>query len=154
MTAAAAGWRRRPRVLIWLAFGLLAAVVSMIVAAFASSAWAPRVMQEVPAMYVIPGTRPTITWPASGQAALAVAGVGELGTSGPVTTAVPIASVAKVLTAYQILADHPLAVGASGPSIRVTRGDAAAYKWQLAEGQSLVPVATGEVLLRRNAFFS
>jgi serine-type D-Ala-D-Ala carboxypeptidase (penicillin-binding protein 5/6) len=137
--------------LLWLAFGLLVAVVGVIVATFASSAWTPRVVQEVPATYVFPGTRPTIPWPGSGQAALDVPDLGELGDSGPVTTPMPIASVAKVLTAYQILTDHPLAVGADGPSIVVSAEDAAAYGRQLAERQSLVLVARGEVLSERQA---
>lgn len=145
------GGRRRPRVLLWLMFGLLAAVLGAVIAAFASATWTPRIEQEVPATYIFPGTPPTLPWPASGQAALAVAGLGALGTSGPVTTPVPIASVAKVLTAYQILADHPLAAGAAGPAIAVSRDDAAAYGRQLAERQSLVPVANGEVLTERQA---
>lgn len=149
--SARSGRRWRPRVLLWLAFGLLAAVVSVIVAAFASAAWAPRLVQEVPATYVFPGTPPTIPWPESGQAALAVVGLGGLGTSGPVDRPVPIASVAKVLTAYQVLADHPLAAGAGGPAIAVTGEDAAAYGRQLAERESLVPVLRGEVLSERQA---
>lgn len=42
---------RRLRVLLWLAFGLLVAVVGVIIATFASSAWAPHVVQQVPAAY-------------------------------------------------------------------------------------------------------
>ena len=132
-------------------FGLLVAVVGVIIATFASSTWAPHLVQQVPATYVFPGTPPTIPWPQSGQAAIEVVGVGELGSSGPVTTPVPIASVAKVLTAYQVLTDHPLAPDAEGPSITVTSADAAAYSRQLAERQSLVLVASGEVLSERQA---
>jgi D-alanyl-D-alanine carboxypeptidase (penicillin-binding protein 5/6) len=100
---------------------------------------------------VFPGAAPKLPWPTSGQAVLAVEGVGTVGSSGPVTRAVPIASVAKVLTAYQILADHPLAPGASGPSFSVSRQEAAAYGRQLAQHQSLVRVTAGEVLTERQA---
>ncbi|HEV2346304.1 MAG TPA: D-alanyl-D-alanine carboxypeptidase [Actinocrinis sp.] len=143
--------QQRPRVLLWLVFGLLAVALGGAIAAFASSAWVPRVVQEVPATYVFPGTPPTIPWPQSGQAALTVSGLGGLGTSGQVATAVPIASVAKVLTAYQILTDHPLAADAPGPSITVSREDAVAYGRQLAEHESLVPVVSGEALTERQA---
>ena len=140
--------RRRLRFALGWRSGYVAAGA---VAAYASTAWSPRLVQEVPVTYVFPGTPPTMPWPDSGQAAVAVAGLGELGSSGPVTSPVPIASVAKVLTAYQVLADHPLAPGVEGPSITVTSADAAAYSRQLAERQSLVLVASGETLTERQA---
>jgi D-alanyl-D-alanine carboxypeptidase (penicillin-binding protein 5/6) len=120
-------------------------------AVVASPAWAARIVQELPTTYVFPGKAPSLPWPASGQAALAVAGLGVVGSSGPVTRAVPIASVAKVLTAYQVLADHPLSAGAAGPSIGVGRQEAAAYGRQLAQHQSLVRVSAGEALTERQA---
>ena len=61
---------------------------------------------------------PQLPWPAAGQAGLSVAGIGDLGTSGAVGTPVPIASVAKVMTTYLILRDHPLK-GGDGAKIKV-----------------------------------
>jgi D-alanyl-D-alanine carboxypeptidase (penicillin-binding protein 5/6) len=136
---------------LWVLLGLVAATVGGVTAVEASPAWATRVAQEVPARYVFPGQAPRIPWPASGQATLAVAGLGSFGSSGPVDRAVPIASVAKVLTAYQVLLDHPLAVGASGPRVIVSKPEAAAYGRQLAQHQSLVAVRGGEVLTERQA---
>lgn len=143
--------RRRVRVALWLGFGLVAGVGGGVGAVFAAPILTPKVVQEIPASYVFPGTPQPIPWPASGQAALAFAGLGRLGSSGPVNSAVPIASVAKVLTAYQILIDHPLAPGASGPTLSVENPEAAAYGRQFAQGQSLVPVRSGERLTERQA---
>jgi D-alanyl-D-alanine carboxypeptidase (penicillin-binding protein 5/6) len=143
--------RRKIRLTLWLAFGLTAGIGGGVGAVFAAPVLAARVVQEIPAAYTFPGAAPALAWPASGQAALAFAGLGTIGTSGPVTTAAPIASVAKVLTAYQILADHPLSPGASGPTLTVEHAEAAAYGRQSAQGQSLVPVRSGEQLSERQA---
>jgi D-alanyl-D-alanine carboxypeptidase (penicillin-binding protein 5/6) len=67
------------------------------------------------------------------------------------TRPVPIASVAKVMTAYVILHDHPLPANGSGPSIEVLPPEAAAYLSQVRDGDSLVPVAAGETLTERQA---
>ncbi len=67
------------------------------------------------------------------------------------TRRVPIASVAKVMTAYVILHDHPLPANVSGPDIAVRPSEAAAYPAQARDGDSLVPVVAGEVLTERQA---
>jgi D-alanyl-D-alanine carboxypeptidase (penicillin-binding protein 5/6) len=64
---------------------------------------------------------------------------------------VPIASVAKVMTAYVVLHDHPLSASGSGPAITVRPPEAAAYPSQVRDGDSLVPVAAGERLTERQA---
>jgi D-alanyl-D-alanine carboxypeptidase (penicillin-binding protein 5/6) len=92
----------------------------------------------------------TIAWPASGVSAAGISGIGVLpgpGASRPV----PIASVAKVMTAYIILRDHPLGAGEPGPAIVVRPGEAAAYPAQARNGDSLVAVTAGEQLTERQA---
>jgi D-alanyl-D-alanine carboxypeptidase (penicillin-binding protein 5/6) len=92
----------------------------------------------------------TIAWPASGVSAGGLSGIGVLpgpGASRPV----PIASVAKVMTAYIILRDHPLGAGEQGPAIVVQPVEAAAYPAQRRNGDSLVPVTAGEQLTERQA---
>jgi serine-type D-Ala-D-Ala carboxypeptidase (penicillin-binding protein 5/6) len=92
----------------------------------------------------------TIAWPASGVSAAGISGIGVLpgpGASRPV----PIASVAKVMTAYIILRDHPLGAGEPGPAIVVQPGEAAAYPAQRRNGDSLVLVTAGEQLTERQA---
>jgi serine-type D-Ala-D-Ala carboxypeptidase (penicillin-binding protein 5/6) len=91
-----------------------------------------------------------LPWPDSGQAMVQVAGLGTVGHSGS-TRAVPIASVTKVMTAYTVLRDHPLAAGQSGPTITVTALEAAAYPAQKAAGLSLVKVAPAEKITERQA---
>jgi D-alanyl-D-alanine carboxypeptidase (penicillin-binding protein 5/6) len=82
--------------------------------------------------------------------AASISGIGALpgpGASRPV----PIASVAKVMTAYIILRNHPLGAGEPGPAIVVRPDEAAAYPAQVRNGDSLVPVTAGEQLTERQA---
>ncbi|MFF3209178.1 D-alanyl-D-alanine carboxypeptidase family protein [Streptomyces sp. NPDC002886] len=59
-----------------------------------------------------------VPWPEKGQAAVRIGGAGDVGTFGE-QKPVPTASVAKVMTAYVILKDHPLKKGEDGPQIEV-----------------------------------
>ena len=89
-----------------------------------------------------------LPWPSKGQASISVAGVGSFGTSGS-KAPVPTASVAKAMTAYLILKHHPL----TGHPLKlsVQRNEALAFPHEVAMGQSLVPVRSGEVLTERQA---
>jgi len=91
-----------------------------------------------------------VSWPAAGTSAADVSGVGVADGPGA-TRQVPIASVAKLMTAYVILHDHPLPAGGSGPDITVQPSEAAAYPAQARDGDSLVPVAAGEAISERHA---
>jgi D-alanyl-D-alanine carboxypeptidase (penicillin-binding protein 5/6) len=93
----------------------------------------------------LPGTPPSLPWPTSGSAALTMEGVGSLGSVGG-DRPVPIASITKVMTAYVVLKDHPLALGAAGPLIPVDAATLAAYQSGLATQQSVVKVEAGESL--------
>jgi D-alanyl-D-alanine carboxypeptidase len=91
-----------------------------------------------------------VAWPGSGESAADISGVGLVPGPGA-KRRVPIASVAKVMTAYVILGDHPLAVGASGPLITVRPEEAAAYASEARDGDSLVRVTGGELITERQA---
>jgi D-alanyl-D-alanine carboxypeptidase (penicillin-binding protein 5/6) len=91
-----------------------------------------------------------VSWPADGASAAGISGAGVVDGPGA-TRPAPIASVAKVMTAYVILHDHPLTAGGPGPDIAVQPSEAAAYPSQVRDGDSLVPVAAGEVLTERQA---
>src|SRR4051812_18885113 len=67
---------------------------------------------------------PSTVWPAYGQAAFLRTGQSQI-QAGPNQHAAPIASVAKVMTAYLVLRDHPLQSGADGPTITLTAADVA-----------------------------
>jgi D-alanyl-D-alanine carboxypeptidase (penicillin-binding protein 5/6) len=91
-----------------------------------------------------------VSWPAQGVSAADINGFGVVAGPGA-TRPVAIASVAKVMTAYVILHDHPLPSGRSGPDIAVQSSEAAAYPSQVRDGDSLVPVVAGERLTERQA---
>jgi D-alanyl-D-alanine carboxypeptidase (penicillin-binding protein 5/6) len=59
---------------------------------------------------------------------------------------VPIASLAKVMTAYVVLQDSPVSPGQSGFTLTVSPGDVADYHARSAQGQSVLAVAAGESL--------
>jgi D-alanyl-D-alanine carboxypeptidase (penicillin-binding protein 5/6) len=111
---------------------------------------AGSVVLDVPTAAALPGTPPQLPWPATGQATVAVDGVGGLGAT-PDQHPVPIASLAKVMTAYLVLRDHPMNAGDNGASLTVTAAEAAAYATELAGNESLVKVSAGEVLTERQA---
>jgi serine-type D-Ala-D-Ala carboxypeptidase (penicillin-binding protein 5/6) len=92
----------------------------------------------------------TIGWPAAGVSAAEVTG-GRLLLGPGAERPVPIASVAKVMTAYVVLHDHPLGADESGPRIVVEPSEAAAYPAEADAGESVVPVEAGEVLSERQA---
>lgn len=99
----------------------------------------------------IPGAAPRLPWPATGEAALSVAGVGSVGQDGDAGP-VPIGPLSGVLTAYVVLKDHPLPTGgATGPTIAVTPPTLAAYQTGTAAGQPEVTVRAGESLTELDA---
>lgn len=88
-------------------------------------------------------------WPAYGQAAFTTGRSGIH--AGPNQRAAPIASVAKVMTAYLVLRDHPLRIGAEGPTFTLTDADAVDADRRRAQEESIVPVAAGERLTELQA---
>jgi D-alanyl-D-alanine carboxypeptidase (penicillin-binding protein 5/6) len=106
---------------------------------------APSMVSTLPASVTIPGTPPPLPWPVVGQGAVAVPALGYAHQSGP-EVPVPIASLTKMTTAVVILRDHPLAVGASGPVITITPGDALQFDVDLDNDESNVPLQVGEKL--------
>lgn len=91
-------------------------------------------------------------WPAQGQAAY-VLGSGRMHV-GPRVHEAPIASVAKVMTAYLILRDHPLHRGTHGFVLRVRPRDVRDERRRAASDQSVVPVRAGERLTERKALLA
>jgi D-alanyl-D-alanine carboxypeptidase (penicillin-binding protein 5/6) len=90
-------------------------------------------------------------WPVRGQAAFRAEG---LSGSSPNQAPAPIASLAKVMTAYLVLRALPLHSGDDGPSLRVTAADVADTAHRKAEHQSLVAVRRGERLSERQALMA
>ena len=90
------------------------------------------------------GALPSTVWPPQGQAAVRI-GQAQV-QAGPNQHAAPIASVAKVMTAYLVLHDHPLAVGEDGPTITLTDADVADTDRRSRQRESVVPIVAGEQL--------
>ncbi|MFK3732202.1 D-alanyl-D-alanine carboxypeptidase family protein [Streptomyces sp. NPDC088090] len=88
---------------------------------------------------VVSGIGP-LPWPQDGQSAVELEGSGSLGERGG-RRPVPIASLAKVMTAYVVLDGHPLRPGEEGPLIEV---DPQAAHEVGVGGESTVPVRAGE----------
>jgi D-alanyl-D-alanine carboxypeptidase (penicillin-binding protein 5/6) len=88
-----------------------------------------------------------VSWPMQGQAAL-VLGNGRPAAS-PDQQPVPIASLAKVMTAYLVLKHYPLGGAQDGFTIAVTGADVQDEVQDAAENQSGVAVAAGEQLTER-----
>jgi serine-type D-Ala-D-Ala carboxypeptidase (penicillin-binding protein 5/6) len=100
----------------------------------------------IPATQRIPGQAPDLPWPTVG--AVAVNGLGMIGSHGDDSPR-PMASVAKVMTALVVIADHPLDPAQQGDSVTITSDDVANYQREAAEGQSVVAVQPGETLSER-----
>jgi D-alanyl-D-alanine carboxypeptidase (penicillin-binding protein 5/6) len=90
---------------------------------------------------------PAVSWPQQGQGAL-VLGNGRPAVS-PNEQPVPIASVAKVMTAYLVLERYPLSSAQDGFTITVTAAQAQAEAQDAADGGSVVAVRAGEQLTER-----
>ena len=90
-----------------------------------------------------------VSWPAQGAAAAAVGG-GPIHSSGS-TEAVPIASLAKVMTAVVVLNSRPISVQDPGFTITMTTYDVADTEQRRSQGQSVVAVVAGEKLTERQA---
>jgi serine-type D-Ala-D-Ala carboxypeptidase (penicillin-binding protein 5/6) len=92
---------------------------------------------------------PSKVWPAYGQAAV------QIGQSrvqaGPNQHAAAIASLAKVMTAYLVLRDHPLRPGQEGPTITLDDADVADTARRAGQDESVVPIAAGEQLTELQA---
>jgi serine-type D-Ala-D-Ala carboxypeptidase (penicillin-binding protein 5/6) len=135
-------------------------VIAGAVIVVAAVAWvAVQLLRPVPPMALtasvttvraLPGTAPHPDWPGGAEAAVGLPGIGLLGTHGG-SQPVPIASLAKIMTAYVVLRDHPLPAGGSGPAITITAAEAATYASDQRQGQSVVAVEPGEKLTELQA---
>ena len=91
-------------------------------------------------------------WPIRGQGAY-VLGNGRPAVS-PHQRPVPIASVAKVMTAYLVLKHYPLRAADSGRRFVVSQDDVVDTEARRHEGQSVVDVRAGEQLTERDALMA
>jgi D-alanyl-D-alanine carboxypeptidase (penicillin-binding protein 5/6) len=142
---------RRPRA--WALGALLVVLLAIAIVWRAASESTPPLVvhRTLPAYARLPGSAPAIAWPREGQAAVEVEGVGSFGFSGSSSTPVPIASVAKVMTAYLTLLEHPLAPGRQGFVVTITPADVTEEGERVALDESTLSVRAGERLTERQA---
>lgn len=88
-------------------------------------------------------------WPSHGQASYALGS--DPVRSSPAQTAAPIASLAKVMTAYLVLHAYPLSAGSNGFTLAITDSDVRDTGMRRAQQQSVVSIAAGERLTERQA---
>lgn len=87
-----------------------------------------------------------LSWPAYGQAAFGVARYGVVARTDNADQPVPIASLAKVITALAVLDKKPLKPGEQGPLITLTEQDEETY-WEYVRKQgSVTPVKAGTAI--------
>ena len=137
--------RRGLRMAAVLLVLLVLAGGAVVIKALAATTPPLAIHRTLPARVILPGKPPAPAWPSEGEAAAEVQGLLPLGSSGR-STPLPIASLAKIMTAYVVLHDHPLAAGQAGFTVSVTAADVADYHQRLAQAESVVPVALGEDL--------
>jgi D-alanyl-D-alanine carboxypeptidase (penicillin-binding protein 5/6) len=101
----------------------------------------PQVISVVP-----PATQAiNLPWPATGQAAIGADGYGVLASHNN-SGAVPIASLAKVITALAVLQKKPLALSTQGPELTIDSTDVGYYNNYFSQGGSVAKVSLGEKL--------
>ncbi|MFB8777675.1 D-alanyl-D-alanine carboxypeptidase family protein [Streptomyces broussonetiae] len=138
------------RVKIWTPLVLLLAIVFAIVQ-YMRPLPTPTLTLTADDSYSFEGSFEGLPWPKEGQGAMDVAGIGTMENFGE-QKPVAIGSVAKAMTAYVILKEHPLKAGEEGPEIEV---DALAEKeggYDQTGGEStLNTVKAGDKLTEREA---
>nr|WP_240979827.1 D-alanyl-D-alanine carboxypeptidase [Streptomyces sp. HNM0574] len=136
------------RVKIWTPLVVLLAIV-FVIAQSVRPLPEPGLTLTASPTYTFAGGKPDVPWPSEGQAVLDVEGLGSFGSSGG-EKPVPIASVAKVMTAYVILRDHPVKPGEDGKTIPVDK-KAEEEAGLSAQNESTVKVKEGDKLTQREA---
>ncbi|RFU40616.1 D-alanyl-D-alanine carboxypeptidase [Actinomadura logoneensis] len=143
--------RRKRRGLVVTLVVALVLVVGVVAGQLVRPVPDPAFALSLPsASHTFAGQAPALPWPRAGQATVYVDGLGTMGSSGTATPT-PTASVAKVMTAYTILRDKPLASGEAGPSFTVTPQGYAELPQRKARGESLLGIRANQRFTERKA---
>jgi D-alanyl-D-alanine carboxypeptidase (penicillin-binding protein 5/6) len=108
-----------------------------------AAAPAPQVRSVLAAAVDVPTKTVPLPWPTTGQGAVAIPSLGVEEVSGA-QVPVPVASLTKLMTAYVILHDHPLAANDPGPNITITQADVNDYNNDTVSDDSNAQVTVGE----------
>ncbi|WP_307800906.1 hypothetical protein [Actinomadura violacea] len=143
---------RRPkrRRLVIVLVAALVLVVGVVAGQLIRPVPDPTVKLTLASSHVFQGAAPALPWPAAGQSAVYVDGLGTMGASGG-SAPTPTASVAKVMTAFVYLRDHPLKTGQPGPVLAVSPQGVAEIPARKKRGESLLGITAGQRLTERKA---
>ncbi|MEV5276793.1 D-alanyl-D-alanine carboxypeptidase [Streptomyces sp. NPDC052811] len=130
------------RIKIWGTLAVLLAIVLVTVQALRPLP-TPTLKLTGKSGYTADGGALSLPWPSEGQAVVDINGLGHMGSYGEMNP-LPIGSVAKVMTTYLILRDHPLKSGDKGPSIPVDQKAQDDYTNGVKEKESVVEVKAGQ----------
>ncbi|WP_269858990.1 D-alanyl-D-alanine carboxypeptidase [Streptomyces sp. RPT161] len=139
----------RRRLRIWTPLVALLALVFVTVQALRPLP-NPKLALTGTTRYTFQGARPELPWPIEGQAVVDIDGLGRMGSYGDMSP-LPIGSVAKVMTAYLVLKDHPLKEAEAGPDITVDQKAEDDYTNGVPEKESVVEVRKGQQISEREA---
>lgn len=142
--------RSRSRPFFWiLGLGVLLCILGVyIIAMFVAPM--PTVRATQTQLSVTVPIRGPIAWPPSGQAAIGINGQGVVAMNGE-QKSVPIASVAKLVLALELLQKQPMQPGQPGGTLTITDADEQLYRDKIAQNQSVVPVKIDEQLTEYQA---
>ena len=118
--------RGRRRALLLVLLLLVVAAGAFVGVRLRVSEPAPAVTPALARTVHVPAQTVALPWPTTGQGAIAVPSIGIDVASGP-ETAAPVASLTKLMTAYVVMHDHPLALSQPGPMITVTQAEVDDY---------------------------
>ena len=136
------GHRRRRAFLLALLL-LVVAIGAFVGVRLRAPEPAPAVTPSLVRTVQVPAAAVTLPWPTSGQGAIAVPSIGIDVASGP-EKAAPVASLTKLMTAYVVLHDHPLALNQPGPTITITQADVDDYDDATVDDDSNAEVTLNE----------
>ena len=129
----------------WLIAGVILILVAAYIAACLLLPLRALTAEQSDITLKITTPESNLPWPQYGQEAVGLSD-GTVVYSHGQQTPMPIASVAKLITALAVLSKYPLSLGQSGPMITIDATDYGYYTTYIAEQGSVVPVYTGEQL--------
>ena len=143
------------RRILFATFALIAASITVLY--YFSTNTTSRIIKASPELLKVspdkykPKLTQALPWPAYGQSAYGTMRYGVLAKSSSQDRAVPIASLAKTITALAVLEKKPLKPGDLGPNITLSQADVNLYNKYLQKNGSVAKVTVGQKLKQYHA---
>jgi D-alanyl-D-alanine carboxypeptidase (penicillin-binding protein 5/6) len=139
-------YRRRRIVVFGGLFAVLAGIAYLPLTLFAPVTETAAALQT-PSVESAPAAETSL--PSYGASAISAVGYPGLLAQAGTSDAVPLASIAKVVTALTVLDAHPISADNPGPAITMTAADVSSYRDYLARNGSVAPVRSGWTFTER-----